>query len=129
MYKSTLISFYSVLKPFLFVSLFIGHHQRAFYSGKTRYHCLASLYVIDTNRRLIFFQAGFQGSWHDSCIFNIINLKDKPIPPYTYILGDRGFANKPPVITPYRRNELRHADITSFQRWIFTPVIRLRSHW
>jgi hypothetical protein len=79
--------------------------------------------VIDTNRRLIFFSAGFQGSWHDSRIFKTLNLKDKPIPPFTYILGDRGFANEPPILTPYRRNELKKANVTSFQRWIFNATL------
>ncbi len=53
-----------------------------FYSGKTKYHCLASLYVIDTNRLLVFFSTDFQGSWHDSRIFKIMNLKNKTIPPF-----------------------------------------------
>ena len=55
--------------------------------------------------------------------FKAVKLKDKPIPPFTYILGDRGFANKPPILTPYRRNELPHADVTSFQRWIFNATL------
>jgi hypothetical protein len=83
---------------------------------------LASLYVLDTSRRLIFFSAGFQGSWHDSRIYKTVNLKDKPIPPFTFLLGDRGFANKPPIVTPYRRNELQRADVTLFQRWIFNTT-------
>ncbi len=102
---------------------FLGRQQRIFYSGKTKYHCLASIYIVDTNRHLIFFSAGYQGSWHDSHIFKITNIKDKPIPPFTYILDDRGFANRSPILTPYRRNELRSTDVTRFQRWIFNVTL------
>lgn len=79
--------------------------------------------MIDTRRHLIYFSSGYRGSWHDSHIFRVTKLKDKPIPPFTYILGDRGFANKPPILTPYRRNELRNADVTPFQRWIFNATL------
>lgn len=92
-----------------------------FCSRGTKYHCLASLcnrYKSSFN----FFSACFQGSWHGSPIFKTGNLKNKTIPSFTYIIDDRGFANKPPILPPDRWNELKDANVTSFQRWIFNAT-------
>ncbi|CAF4525863.1 unnamed protein product [Didymodactylos carnosus] len=39
-----------------------------------------------------------------------------PVPQGTWLLGDRGFANKPPVLTPFKSNELRRVGLTEQQR-------------
>ncbi|CAF1319700.1 unnamed protein product [Didymodactylos carnosus] len=101
-----------------------GKRQRIYYSGKTKYHCLASIYVINNDRKLILFESGFFGSYHDSRIFSSLQVGlNNPIPPNTFILDDRGFANKPPIITPYRKNELPHAGITEFQRFLYNKTL------
>ncbi|CAF1618815.1 unnamed protein product [Didymodactylos carnosus] len=86
-------------------------HQRVYYSGKNKTHCLASIYIISTNRRLIFFKSCFLGSVHDSrMLISCAIGPNQPcsIPPHTKILADKGFANGGILLTPVRRNELRH---------------------
>ncbi|CAF1325816.1 unnamed protein product [Didymodactylos carnosus] len=100
-----------------------GKRQRIYYSGKTKYHCLASIYVISNDRKLILFESGFFGSYHDSRIFNSLQVGlNNSIPPNMFILGDRGFANKPPIIIPFRKNGLPHAGITEFQRFLYNKT-------
>ncbi|CAF4572252.1 unnamed protein product, partial [Didymodactylos carnosus] len=102
----------------------LGKRQRIYYSGKTKYHCLGSIYIIGNDRKLILFQSGFFGSYHDSKIFNSLQFRmNNPVPSHTFILGDRGFANKPPIITPYRKNELQRSGITEFQRLLYNQTL------
>ncbi|CAF1325412.1 unnamed protein product [Didymodactylos carnosus] len=44
------------------------------------------------------------GSYHDAKLFTQAKVAEQcTVPEGSWLLGDRGFTNKPPVLTPFRR--------------------------
>ncbi|CAF1099928.1 unnamed protein product, partial [Didymodactylos carnosus] len=53
-----------------------------------------------------------------------------PVAEGPWLLGNRSFANKPPVFTPFRSNELHRAGLPEQQRLAFNNRLSLTlSHW
>ncbi|CAF1676349.1 unnamed protein product [Didymodactylos carnosus] len=77
--------------------------QKRFYSGKKKHHCIGTIYICTPDRKFIFYRSGYVGSFHDGKLFLLSRITERcKIPGGTWILGDRGFANRPPVLTPFR---------------------------
>ncbi|CAF1430667.1 unnamed protein product, partial [Didymodactylos carnosus] len=94
------------------------HRQKIYYSGKQKYHCLTSTFAPLIGD--LFFKTGYFGSYHDAKLFIQAKVAEQcPIPEGSWLLGDRGFANKPPVLTPFRSNEVRRVGLTEQQRLAF----------
>ena len=47
--------------------------QGLFYSGYRHHHCMNTQLVMDSERHIRFFQAGFLGSTHDAVSFRLMN--------------------------------------------------------
>lgn len=84
--------------------------QVAYYSGYKKKHCLSTQVIVDVHGRLRYLRTGFHGRMNDAGQFlrlpNIGPREELDFPAHCYLLGDRGYANRYPIITPFRRNQL-----------------------
>ena len=88
----------------------LAEPQHEFYSGKARFHCLSTQIVIDCTGKIRYLQSGFLGSQNDAGQFrdmpDIGPGEDLNFPEDCYLLADKIYPNTPPLITPFRRNQM-----------------------
>lgn len=89
--------------------------QRIFYSGHGHKHCISTQVLIDNQRNIRYIHSGFTGHMNDAGQFlqlpRIGPNEPLPFPADCYILGDRGYANRYPIITPYRANQMQPPNV------------------
>ena len=72
--------------------------------------------VIDNNRNIRYVQSGFLGRMNDASQYTLMPRigpgLDLPFPEEAYLLGDNGYASRYPIMTKFRRDQIRQvADI------------------
>ena len=65
--------------------------QRKYYSGKSKCHCLNTLFVVTRAGRCIFASGTYPGSENDQALWNQTKLRDKFTATPHGIIGDMGF--------------------------------------
>lgn len=85
--------------------------QRAFYDGHRHYHVLNTQMICDNSGHIRFLQAGFLGSIHDSQSYRLMVPlgpgQTLNIPQGVVFLADKGYPDIPPLLTPFRRVQIR----------------------
>lgn len=85
--------------------------QRHFYSGHRHFHLLNTQMICDNNGHIRFLQAGFLGSTHDAQSFRLMEPirpgMTLDIPIDVVFLADKGYPDVPPLLTPFRQNQIR----------------------
>lgn len=85
-------------------------NQQLFYSGHRHFHGMSTQVIVDVHRNIRYVKSGFQGSANDAGQFlhlpSIGPGKELDFPPDCCLLGDKAYANRYPVITPFRRNQI-----------------------
>ena len=107
-----------------------SENQHLFFSGHRRYHALSTQIIVDINKNIRYFKSGFEGHHNDAAQF----LELPPIGPGAaldfpadcVLLGDKGYANRYPVITPFRRNQIAAGVDGTFQLMYNTEVASCR---
>ena len=86
--------------------------QGNLYDGHHRYHCLSTQIVCDTKKNIRYVHTGFDGSLNDAGQFlRLPSIGYGPndllqFPAEMYLLADKGYANRYPLITPFRVNQM-----------------------
>lgn len=85
--------------------------QRQFYSGHRHYHLMNTQLIVDNLGNIVFLQAGFLGSMNDSGNFNLMERigpgTNYDMPQNVFLLADKGYADTPPLVTPFRALQIR----------------------
>lgn len=85
--------------------------QRDFYSGHRHFHLLSTQLICDNQGHIRFLQAGFLGSMHDTQSFRLMDRIGPgltlDIPANAVFLADKGYPDVPPLLTPFRQNQIR----------------------
>ena len=86
----------------------------AIYSGYGRRHCLSTQVIIDVYRNIRFVKCGYLGHLNDAGQFLLMPIIGPNgayfFPADCVLLGDRGYANRYPIMTPYRRNQMQRGN-------------------
>ena len=94
--------------------------QRSFYSGHRHYNALNTQLVCDNSGHIRFLQAGFLGSMNDAQTFRLMDQIGPglalDVPPDVVFLADRGYPDIPPLLTPFRQNQIRRMQNVRDQR-------------
>lgn len=85
--------------------------QEEYYSGHRHVHCIHTQIVVDNENHIRLVKSGFLGHQNDAQQFNLLpsigtNL-ELDFPPNYVILADKIYADRAPIVTPYRRHQLR----------------------
>ena len=99
------------------------HQQQRYYSGHRHFHALSSQVIVDVFGNIRFIYTGFEGGTNDAGQF----LRLPPIgpgqqldfPPDCFLLGDKGYANRYPVIAPFRQNNVRAAGVNAVGKKLY----------
>lgn len=85
------------------------HNQERYYSGHRNYHCLHTQVVIDNLGIIRFVETGFYGRLNDAQQFTLMTrIGDQlPFPEDCFLLGDKIYSNRHPIMTPYTQVQIR----------------------
>lgn len=89
----------------------VVERQQLYYSGHRHCHVIHTMVVVDNCGILRFVRSGFLGHNNDARILNFIPdigpNSELEFPKECFILGDKIFPNKYPIMTPFRQNQIR----------------------
>ena len=85
--------------------------QQEFYSGHRHIHCIHTQIIIDTNKNIRYIKSGFVGHSNDAQTYqrmdNIGPGADLDFPDGCYLLADKAYPNRHPLMTPYKAAQIR----------------------
>ena len=85
--------------------------QEQFYSGHRHTHCLHTQILIDNKKHIRFVRSGFLGHQNDAQQYALLPSigpgQELDFPRDCVILADKIYPNRQPIITPYKRHQLR----------------------
>ena len=85
--------------------------QEQFYSGHRHMHCIHTQVLVDNQNRIRLIRSGFLGHQNDAQQFNSLPQIGYGLPlnfpEDCFILADKIYANKYPIVTPFKRQQLR----------------------
>ena len=87
--------------------------QRNFYDGHHHYHTMSTQVIVDVNKNIRYIHSGFPGRMNDAGQFLALpSIGFTPadalqFPPECYLLAEKGYANRYPIVTPLRVNQLQ----------------------
>ena len=94
--------------------------QREFYSGHRHYHLMNTQIIVDNLGNIVFLQAGFLGGQNDAANFLLMERiepgTDHDMPVGALLLADKGYADTPPLLTPFRKAQIRTLAIPDKRR-------------
>ena len=94
--------------------------QAEFYSGHRHYHLLNTQLIVDNLGNIVFLQAGFLGAMNDAGNFNLMERIGPgtryDMPGNLVLLADKGYADVPPLLTPFRAAQIRRLGRLDRQR-------------
>ena len=86
-------------------------HQEQFYSGHRHVHCIHTQVVIDNEKRLRLVTSGFRGHANDAQTYQLMGDigpgLEYDFPDDCYILADKAYPNRHPLMTAYRAAQVR----------------------
>lgn len=86
--------------------------QEQFYSRHRHMHCIHTQVLVDNQNHIRLIRSGFLGHQNDAQQFNSLPQIGHGLPlnfpPDCYLLGDKIYANRYPVVTPFKRHQLRN---------------------
>ena len=86
--------------------------QREVYDGHHHYHNLSTQVICDVKRNIRYIHTGFEGRLNDAGQYILLpQIGYQPqdplqFPQECYMLADKGYANRYPLVTPYRANQM-----------------------
>ena len=84
--------------------------QEFFYSGHIHYHLMNTQLIVDNIGNIVFLQAGFLGAMNDAGNYNMMERigqgTHNDLPPDVVLLADKGYADVPPLMTPFRTAQI-----------------------
>lgn len=83
--------------------------QRPYYSGHRKYHALHAQIIIDNSGLICHLESGFLGHQNDAQQYSLMSYKigrDLPFPLDCFILGDKIYPNRYPIITPFSQHQI-----------------------
>jgi hypothetical protein len=81
----------------------VGPIQRLYYRRDKHFHFMNWMVIVDNDGYFVHGQAGFTGHLTDSTCFEYMNVPH--LPGGLFILGDRGFPQRHPLLVPIRRGQ------------------------
>jgi hypothetical protein len=85
--------------------------KKMFYSGHRHYHLMNTQLIVDNIGNIVFLQAGFLGAMNDAGNYNMMERigpgTHNDLPPDVVLLADKGYADVPPLMTPFRTAQIR----------------------
>lgn len=85
--------------------------QWQFYSGHRHYHLMNTQLIIYNLGNIVYLQAVFLGSINDAGNFNLMERvgpgTNYDMPGDVFLLADKGYADRPPLVTPFRTTQIR----------------------
>ena len=113
------------------VVLVPGSDQHLYFSGHRRYHCVHTQIIIDNCSKIRYIKSGFLGHNNDAYCYgklpNIGENQELHLPKDCWILADGIYPARPPLLTPYRCNQLMRRNYNDFaNRTKFN--LELRTH-
>ena len=84
--------------------------QEHYFSGHRHYHCIHTQVVINNKGEICFIESGFLGHQNDAQQFMFMRQIGKDVslqfPDNCFLLGDKIYPNRHPVMTPYTRQQI-----------------------
>ena len=80
--------------------------QEHYYSRNRHYHCIHTQVVITKDGTICYVECGFLEHQHDAQLLMRQIGIDLPFPDDLYLLGDKIYPNRHPIITPYTRQQI-----------------------
>lgn len=119
--------------------------QQQYYSGHRNYHAIHTQIITDTNGTIVHVECGFLGHMNDAQQFALMSRigpnEDLDFPPDLYILGDKIYPNRYPILTAFTAAQLarRHGMqlrkclkfnryLTSYRVCVEHAIARLKSY-
>ena len=94
--------------------------QRKFYSGHRLYHLMNTQIIVDNLGNIVFLQAGCLGGQNGAANFLLMERigpgTDHDMPVGALLLADQGYADTPPLLTPFRKAQIRTLAIPDKRR-------------
>ena len=94
--------------------------QREFYSGHRHYHLMNTQIIVDNLGNIVFLQAGFLGGQNDAANFLLMERfgpgTDHDMPVGALLLADKGYGDTPPLLTPFRKAQIKTLAIPDKRR-------------
>ena len=105
------------------------HIQRRFYSGHRKYHCIHTQIIIDNKN---YVHSGILGHMNDAQSFNSLSdISPKaglPFPRETFILGDKIYPCRYPLITGFTAAQIRtQSPLEIERRLVFNENVKIHT--
>ena len=105
------------------------HIQRRFYSGHRKYHCIHTQIIIDNEKNIGNVHSGILGHMNDAQSFNSLpDISPKaglPFPRETFILGDKIYPCRYPLITGSTAAQIRtQPPLERERRLVFNEMLK-----
>ena len=101
--------------------------QELYYSGYKKMHCSSTQIIVDAHGHIRYLKTGFHGRMNDAGQFLQLPAIGPGIalesPENCYLLGDKGYANRYPVLTGFRRNQFAADAQTADAQHIFNEEL------
>jgi hypothetical protein len=83
--------------------------QEQYYSGHRCYHAIHTQIIVDVHGDIRYVESGFLGHANDAQQFGLMRQvgNDLLFPEECYLLGDKIYPNRGPVLTPYTSSQIR----------------------